>query len=206
MAFVFCLLRSCLKRSYQDMGDQGSTPPSKTPRRDESQRGKQMSKQGLSMLGFFCCCCCLLRDGAFGALSTQTPKRVSHGRLFSRCSAVLLYVRTESEEVFDALMLNTPTLASLREAVSPEMYTHTHTHMQTHTHARRHIRMHARMHVHTHTHTHAHMHTHTQNQLEASSLARTAVLTLHCCSPQISEKYGIQKENIGKMYKKCKRG
>ncbi|XP_056447334.1 grainyhead-like protein 3 homolog isoform X2 [Gadus chalcogrammus] len=51
---------------------------------------------------------------------------------------VLLYVRTESEEVFDALMLNTPTLTSLREA--------------------------------------------------------------------ISEKYGIQKDNIGKMYKKCKRG
>ncbi|CAL8285130.1 unnamed protein product [Lota lota] len=81
--------RSSLKRSYQDRGDQGSPPPSKTPRRDDSQR-------------------------------------------------VLLYVRTESEEVFDALMLNTPTLTGLREA--------------------------------------------------------------------ISEKYGIQKDNIGKMYKKCKRG
>ncbi|KAJ3613430.1 hypothetical protein NHX12_019679 [Muraenolepis orangiensis] len=51
---------------------------------------------------------------------------------------VLLYVRTESEEVFDALMLNTPTLTGLRKA--------------------------------------------------------------------ISEKYGIQIDNIGKMYKKCKRG
>uniref|UniRef100_A0A668AGK3 Grainyhead like transcription factor 3 n=1 Tax=Myripristis murdjan TaxID=586833 RepID=A0A668AGK3_9TELE len=51
---------------------------------------------------------------------------------------VLLYVRTESEEVFDALMLSTPTMTGLREA--------------------------------------------------------------------ISEKYGMQKDTIGKIYKKCKRG
>lgn len=51
---------------------------------------------------------------------------------------VLLYVRTGAEEVFDALMLNTPTLSGLREAVS--------------------------------------------------------------------EKYGMQKDTIGKIYKKCKRG
>ncbi|XP_074548374.1 grainyhead-like protein 3 homolog isoform X2 [Halichoeres trimaculatus] len=51
---------------------------------------------------------------------------------------VLLYVRTGVEEVFDALMLNTPTLSGLREAVS--------------------------------------------------------------------EKYGMQKDAIGKIYKKCKRG
>jgi hypothetical protein len=31
--------------------------------------------------------------------------------------AVLLYVRTESEEVFDALMLSSPTLKGLRQAV-----------------------------------------------------------------------------------------
>ncbi|XP_070776269.1 grainyhead-like protein 3 homolog [Enoplosus armatus] len=51
---------------------------------------------------------------------------------------VLLYVRTVTEEVFDALMLSTPTLSGLREAVS--------------------------------------------------------------------EKYGMQKDTIGKIYKKCKRG
>ncbi|KAG7224152.1 hypothetical protein INR49_019887 [Caranx melampygus] len=51
---------------------------------------------------------------------------------------VLLYVRAAAEEVFDALMLNTPTLSGLREA--------------------------------------------------------------------ISEKYGMQKDAIGKIYKKCKRG
>ncbi|XP_044022889.1 grainyhead-like protein 3 homolog isoform X2 [Siniperca chuatsi] len=51
---------------------------------------------------------------------------------------VLLYVRTVAEEVFDALMLSTPTVSGLREAVS--------------------------------------------------------------------EKYGIQKDTIGKIYKKCKRG
>ncbi|KAK9959967.1 hypothetical protein ABG768_010050 [Culter alburnus] len=51
---------------------------------------------------------------------------------------VLLYVRRETEEVFDALMLNTPTLRGLREA--------------------------------------------------------------------ISEKYGMQEDTIGKIFKKCKRG
>lgn len=51
---------------------------------------------------------------------------------------VLLYVRTGTEEVFDALMLSSPTLSGLREA--------------------------------------------------------------------ISEKYGMQKDTIGKIYKKCKRG
>nr|XP_020446625.1 grainyhead-like protein 3 homolog [Monopterus albus] len=51
---------------------------------------------------------------------------------------VLLYVRTSAEEVFDALMLSTPTLSGLREA--------------------------------------------------------------------ISEKYSMQKDTIGKIYKKCKRG
>ncbi|CAN9502517.1 unnamed protein product [Ophioblennius macclurei] len=51
---------------------------------------------------------------------------------------VLMYVRTGSEEVFDALMLSSPTLCGLREA--------------------------------------------------------------------ISEKYGMQKDTIGKIYKKCKRG
>ncbi|XP_071354007.1 grainyhead-like protein 3 homolog [Trachinotus anak] len=51
---------------------------------------------------------------------------------------VLLYVRTGTDEVFDALMLSTPTLSGLREA--------------------------------------------------------------------ISEKYGVQRDTIGKIYKKCKRG
>ncbi|XP_028995455.1 grainyhead-like protein 3 homolog [Betta splendens] len=51
---------------------------------------------------------------------------------------VLLYVRTNTEEVFDALMLSSPTLSGLREA--------------------------------------------------------------------ISNKYGVQKDTIGKIYKKCKRG
>ncbi|XP_029983545.1 grainyhead-like protein 3 homolog [Sphaeramia orbicularis] len=51
---------------------------------------------------------------------------------------VLMYVRTSAEEVFDALMLSTPTLSGLRQA--------------------------------------------------------------------ISEKYGMQKDTIGKIYKKCKRG
>lgn len=36
----------------------------------------------------------------------------------SRASPVLLYVRKECDEVFDALMLHTPTLKALMEAVS----------------------------------------------------------------------------------------
>ncbi|XP_042243900.1 grainyhead-like protein 3 homolog [Thunnus maccoyii] len=80
--------RNSLKRLYPDR-DQNSSPPSKQPRRDDSQR-------------------------------------------------ILLYVRTGAEEVFDALMLSSPTLSGLREA--------------------------------------------------------------------ISEKYGMQEDTIGKIYKKCKRG
>ncbi|XP_026998910.1 grainyhead-like protein 3 homolog isoform X2 [Tachysurus fulvidraco] len=74
---------------FSDLGEQGGSPPSKQPRREEQQR-------------------------------------------------VLLYVRQESEEVFDALMLNSPTLRGLRQA--------------------------------------------------------------------ISEKYGLQEDTIGKIFKKCKRG
>lgn len=44
--------------------------------------------------------------------------------LFLSClthaSLVLLYVRKECDEVFDALMLHTPTLKALMEAVSTE--------------------------------------------------------------------------------------
>ncbi|XP_036006818.1 grainyhead-like protein 3 homolog, partial [Fundulus heteroclitus] len=37
---------------------------------------------------------------------------------FSLAFLVLLYVRTGAEEVFDALMLNSPTLSGLQEAIS----------------------------------------------------------------------------------------
>lgn len=39
------------------------------------------------------------------------------------CLSVLLYVRRETEEVFDALMLKTPDLKGLRNAVSGLMHT-----------------------------------------------------------------------------------
>lgn len=45
--------------------------------------------------------------------------------VFFHLPIVLLYVRTGAEEVFDALMLNAPTLSGLREAVS-ETLTHMH--------------------------------------------------------------------------------
>lgn len=38
--------------------------------------------------------------------------------MFSVLSAVLLYVRKETDEVFDALMLKSPTLRGLMDAVS----------------------------------------------------------------------------------------
>lgn len=38
--------------------------------------------------------------------------------LFECWSPVLLYVRKESDEVFDALMLQSPTVSALTEAVS----------------------------------------------------------------------------------------
>ncbi|CAB1330614.1 unnamed protein product [Coregonus sp. 'balchen'] len=69
--------------------------------------------------------------------SSGSPPPSKQARLEEQ-QRVLLYVRRESEEVFDALMLNTPTLKGLRQA--------------------------------------------------------------------ISEKYGMQEDTIGKIYKKCKRG
>ncbi|XP_076151663.1 grainyhead-like protein 3 homolog [Alosa pseudoharengus] len=70
-----------------------------------------------------------------GERTSPPPSKVARREESQR---VLLYVRKETEEVFDALMLNSPTLKGLREA--------------------------------------------------------------------ISEKYGVQEDTIGKIFKKCKRG
>lgn len=51
---------------------------------------------------------------------------------------VLLYVRTAAEEVFDALMLSTPTLSGLREAVSNTLE-NTHQHIYLTLFLRRHV-------------------------------------------------------------------
>ncbi|XP_077415411.1 grainyhead-like protein 3 homolog isoform X1 [Vanacampus margaritifer] len=106
--------RTSLKRLYSDR-EQSSSPPGKQARRDDSQRSK-------SFFGGHGDTSEILKCFLFGFPSKK----------------VLLYVRRAAEEVFDALMLNTPTLSGLREA--------------------------------------------------------------------ISEKYGMQEETIGKIYKKCKRG
>jgi hypothetical protein len=97
-------------------------------------------------------------------------KHESHGRLSSCCSTVLLYVRTESEEVFDALMLNTPTLTSLREAVSPDKScTHTDRHTKS-MHARTHTGTHTRTHTRTHARTHGHTLTYTNIESTLASV------------------------------------
>ncbi|XP_061157240.1 grainyhead-like protein 3 homolog isoform X1 [Syngnathus typhle] len=101
--------RTSMKRLYSDR-EQSTSPPSKQARRDESQRGKETVIK--------------LTSQRF-TLEFLSPK-------------VLLYVRRATEEVFDALMLSTPTVSGLREA--------------------------------------------------------------------ISEKYGMQEDTVGKIYKKCKRG
>lgn len=44
--------------------------------------------------------------------------KLKGGLLSSLLSAVLLYVRKETDEVFDALMLKSPTLRGLMDAVS----------------------------------------------------------------------------------------
>lgn len=46
------------------------------------------------------------------------PSRTFSFDLVCSSSSVLLYVRKECDEVFDALMLRTPTLQALMEAVS----------------------------------------------------------------------------------------
>lgn len=46
----------------------------------------------------------------------SSPRHLSQG--LSACLPVLLYVRKETDDVFDALMLKSPTVKGLMEAVS----------------------------------------------------------------------------------------
>lgn len=109
MIWVFCAYtnvctvfnRSALKRQYQDR-DQSSSPPSKQAHREDPQRGRLKNKQDLMMM-----------TSVFILLLSSCAETVVPSR-----HLVLLYVRSGSEEVFDALMLSTPTLSGLREAVS----------------------------------------------------------------------------------------
>lgn len=57
-------------------------------------------------------------------ITDNQPMSLCHNLFsFSVFPLVLLYVRTAAEEVFDALMLNAPTLSGLREAVSVTRWT-----------------------------------------------------------------------------------
>lgn len=84
-----------------------------------------------------------------------------------------MYVRTGTEEVFDALMLNSPTLSGLRDAVSNASAKP----FPVEDFSRWHF---------------------SHFLLDSCSLSG--------CSLQVSEKYGMPKDTIGKIYKKCKRG
>ncbi|XP_066573378.1 grainyhead-like protein 3 homolog isoform X2 [Amia ocellicauda] len=98
--------RTSLKRSCPPYPDTYSPPVCKQPKREEQQRGKDnfgMNPDTLlerkSILQILLCILCCSHPDCF-------------------CLTVLLYVRTESEEVFDALMLNTPNLKGLKDAIS----------------------------------------------------------------------------------------
>lgn len=54
--------------------------------------------------------------------SCFAPMNELHFSLLPHWGSVLLYVRKESEEVFDALMLKTPSLKGLMEAVSSRSF------------------------------------------------------------------------------------
>lgn len=110
-----------MKRMYQDR-DQSCSPPSKQARREDPQRGKYTL---INTCKHILC------------LETRcSPEPRSFMiKLFFPCPPlVLLYVRTAAEEVFDALMLSTPTLSGLREAVSS-----THQHIYLTRFLRRHV-------------------------------------------------------------------
>lgn len=56
--------------------------------------------------------------GLFSYFAPVNEVHFSFSLLIPNWGSVLLYVRKESEEVFDALMLKTPSLKGLMEAVS----------------------------------------------------------------------------------------
>ena len=127
-----CDSRSSLKRRYPDK-EHSLSPAAKQIKAEDTQRGEtreQASERRITSahtetLHFawkFSLDCltigCFISLCAFLDLAGLTGEHC-----MTLCVSVLLYVRSESEEVFDALMLNTPTLIGLREAVSN---THTH--------------------------------------------------------------------------------
>lgn len=87
---------------YQDR-DQSCSPPSKQARKEE--KGTQRNRA-------------IKLKRSFTSLKAFPPHLHKTCPVFARRPTVLLYVRTGTEEVFDALMLSTPTLSGLREAVS----------------------------------------------------------------------------------------
>lgn len=84
-------------------------------------------------------------------------------------------------------MLSTPTLSGLREAVSNTLE-NTHQHINLTPFLRRHVIFAVAW---------------RQPYAHAFTLTLRFLLPLR---PQVSEKYGMPKDNIGKIYKKCKRG
>lgn len=109
-------------------------------------------------------------------------------------------MRTNSEEVFDALMLNSPTLSGLREAVSikhiPESSDLSF------------LRWGSKAPSPVYFCIHWNICTIPFGQKWISYFFHQIMLTVFSFLyfPQISEKYGLQKETIGKIYKKCRRG
>ena len=108
---------------------------------------------------------------------------------------VLMYVRTCAEEVFDALMLSTPTLSGLREAVSNKLLT-------SNTFLKVEINSSSVVSFQQTHHARTLLYVISQVCLLAGDRANCRLTFL----PQVSEKYGMQKDTIGKIYKKCKRG
>ncbi|XP_061650901.1 grainyhead-like protein 3 homolog isoform X1 [Phyllopteryx taeniolatus] len=96
--------RTSLKRLYSDR-EQNCSPPSKQVRRDDSQRGKTT-------------------NFVVWVLIKPSESLNAYSLYLCFLPKVLLYVRRAAEEVFDALMLDTPTVSGLREAISDKYGMH----------------------------------------------------------------------------------
>lgn len=113
---VFLSLRLPLKRSGASFTEELDPVPPKQTKEEDPQRGNHWDGNFLDVESH------LIQVTSDLELHEAPSCSECALRVLSQCCAlslsVLLYVRRESEEVFDALMLKTPDLQGLRTAVS----------------------------------------------------------------------------------------
>ncbi|MBN3319379.1 GRHL1 protein, partial [Atractosteus spatula] len=101
-----------MKRLPYSSEDEFGTPPSKLARIDEPKKGDKIR----SLYWPYAISC--IRNLSFRRPQLALHETHRQGEKLGVRVQVLLYVRREAEEVFDALMLKTPSLNGLMEAIS----------------------------------------------------------------------------------------